>query len=127
MAAEAAPEQQQADAEDYDFEGAFQRLADAQCRVDRILLVGLERTKQVEKDVGGLVQRCVRAFSCSSAHFGFDLTRGTRRSADGCQELPATAVTATPLPVAAATALLGCSVTCGACSISFRPLGSCRG
>ncbi|KAL4421736.1 hypothetical protein ABPG77_002352 [Micractinium sp. CCAP 211/92] len=46
MAAEAAPEQQQAEAEDYDFEGAFQRLADAQCRVDRILLVGLERTKQ---------------------------------------------------------------------------------
>lgn len=46
MAAEAAPEQQQAETEEYDFEGAFQRLAGAKCRVDRILLVGLERTKQ---------------------------------------------------------------------------------
>lgn len=53
MAAEAAPEQQQAETEEYDFEGAFQRLAGAKCRVDRILLVGLERTKQVGKRPDG--------------------------------------------------------------------------
>ncbi|KAL4452572.1 hypothetical protein ABPG75_008234 [Micractinium tetrahymenae] len=60
MAAEAAPEQQQAEAEEYDFEGAFQRLAGAKCRVERILLVGLERTKQelVEAELRRLKHGC---------------------------------------------------------------------
>lgn len=54
MAAEAAPDQQQTETEGYDFENAFERLAGAKCRVERILLVGLERTKQVGNDGAGV-------------------------------------------------------------------------
>lgn len=35
-----------AEAPSFDFESAFDRLAGARCRVERIMLVGLERTKR---------------------------------------------------------------------------------
>jgi len=46
MAADEAPQAPPAaQEEEFDAESAFERLAGAKCRVERILLVGLERTK----------------------------------------------------------------------------------